>query len=160
MSIHPTIPLSATVALTALLLTGCNADKDDATPKNGGAAASAAATSAKPAGTPESTTAVVVYQDPMDIAKKIRKANLGCANPTRTESLGSGKVICGGAGNISIEFYDDPHAFTEVKKFICQMNSSSTIVADEGRHWMVTTLSNGTTKRVQQVVGGKVVKAC
>ncbi|MES9536675.1 MULTISPECIES: hypothetical protein [unclassified Actinomadura] len=160
MSIRSTIPLAATVALTALMLTGCNADEGDAAPKDGGAAASAAATSAGPAGTPESTAAAVVYQDPMDIAKKIRKARLGCAKPAKTESLGSGKVICGGADNISIEFYDDPQAFTEVKKVICQMNSSSTIVADEGRHWMVTTLSNGTTKRVQQVVGGKVVKAC
>ncbi|MGI5330257.1 hypothetical protein [Actinomadura nitritigenes] len=158
-SLRPAVPLAVITALTsATLLAGCGSGGDDKGTESGGAASTAA--SAAPAGSPKSTAAAATYHDPMDIAKKIRSARLGCTKPTRTESLGSGKVICGGAANISIEFYETPSAFLEVKKTICQMDVTATIVADQGRHWMVTSLNAGLNKRIQRAVGGKLVKTC
>lgn len=158
-SMRPAIPLAAIATLTsAVLLTGCGSGDDGNGPKGGDAASTAAG--ATPADSPKSTAAAATYHDPMDIAKKIRSARLGCTKATRTESLGSGKVICGGTANISIEFYETPTAFLEVKKMICQMGMDGTIVADQGRHWMVTSLNTGVNKRIQRAVGGKVVKPC
>lgn len=158
-SIRPTVPLLTTVTLTgALLLAGCGSGENDNDPKDSGAAPSTAG--AEPADPPASTAAAAAYNEPMDIAKKIRKANLGCTKPQKTESLGTGKVICGGTDNISIEFYPNPQAFTEVKKALCGMGMTPAIVADEGRRWMVTTLSTATTERVHKAVGGKLVKVC
>ncbi|GAA0231299.1 hypothetical protein GCM10009527_029810 [Actinomadura nitritigenes] len=158
-SLRPAVPLAAIATLAgAVLLTGCGGGKDDNGPKSSGATSTAAG--AEPAGSPKSTAAAAAYHDPMDIAKKIRGAHLGCTKATRTESLGSGKVICGGTANISIEFYETPSAFLEVKKTICQMGVAATIVADPGRRWMVTSLNTGVNKRIQRAVGGKVVKTC
>jgi hypothetical protein len=152
------VPLFAALVLTGTtFLTGCGGSDG---PSASAASPSSGTTEAQPATTPDKTAATAAYKDPMDVAKKIRKAGLGCTTPQRTESLGSGKVICGGSANISIEFYDDPNAFTEVKKAICQMGATTTIVADPGRHWMVTSLEPAVTKRVQKAVGGKLVKAC
>jgi hypothetical protein len=158
-SIRPAVPLAAIAALTgAALLAGCGSSSDDSGPKNSGTTSTA--TGATAVESPKSTAAAATYRDPMDIAKKIRSAHLGCTKATRTESLGSGKVICGGAANISIEFYETPSAFLEVKKTICQMGVASTIVADQGRHWMVTSLNAGVNKRIQRAIGGKLVKTC
>jgi hypothetical protein len=157
-SLRPAVPLLAALVLTGTtFLTGCGGDDG---PSASTASPSSGTTEAQPATTPDKTAATAGYKDPMDVAKKIKQARLGCAAPKRTESLGSGKVICGGAANISIEFYDDPNAFTEVEKALCQMGAGTVIVADPARHWMVTTLDPAVTKRVQKAVGGKLVKAC
>jgi hypothetical protein len=155
---RPAVPLLAALVLAGTtFLTGCGGSDG---PSASEASPSSGTTEAQPATTPDKTAATAAYKDPMDVAKKIRQARLGCTAPKRTETLGSGKVICGGSANISIEFYDDPNVFTEVKKILCQMGVAPTIVADPGRHWMVTTLDPAVTKRVQKAVGGKLVKAC
>lgn len=159
-SVPPRVSLAATVALAALLLAGCGAGDNDAA-GDGGAAAPAAATSAKPAGTPENNAAAVVYRDPMEIAEKIRAANLDCPKPVKDEPLeGVVKVTCGGDANITIDFYDDPRYVTEVRKFICELFPSGTYIAAEEQHWLVTTLDKSVTKRVQQVIGGEIHKVC
>jgi hypothetical protein len=150
--------LAALALAGTALLGGCGGGKDS------GAASSAPSTpastaAAQPAKAPRKPAASA-YKDPMDVATKIRKAHLGCAAPKRTESLGTGKVLCGGAANISIEFYAGPKAFAEVEKALCQMSPSTVIVADPGRRWMVTTLDPAVTKRVQKAVGGKLAKVC
>lgn len=153
-------PLLAAGALTgSLFLAACG------TTEGGGATSATPSTAASTGAAQPSQSAskaadTAVYKDPMDVAKKIKKAHLGCAKPARTESLGSGKVICGGAQNISIEFYATPQAFDAVKNVICKMNATSTIVADEGRRWMVTSLSNALNGHIQRAVGGQVVKVC
>lgn len=153
------VPLLAALVLAGTtLLTGCGGDKDPSSASTPSSPADT--TGAQPAATPHKTAATAAYKDPMQVAKRIRQAHVGCAAPKRTESLGSGKVICGGSANISIEFYADPEAFTQVKQTLCQMAASTVIVADPGRHWMVTTLSTAVTKRVQKAVGGRLVKAC
>ncbi|WP_433176974.1 hypothetical protein [Actinoallomurus sp. CA-150999] len=151
-SIPRTGSLLAAVALTGtVFLAGCGGAKgDDATP----------ATPSTAASTKASQPTQAVYNDPMDVAKKIKKARLGCTKPRRTESLGSGKVICGGTQNVSVEFYKTPQDFKAVKKTLCQMSSASTIVADEGQRWMVTSFSAVLNKRIQHAVGGHVVKVC
>jgi hypothetical protein len=153
------VPLLAALALTGItLLSGCGGGDDPSSAST--PSAPAGTTGEQPAATPHKTAATAAYKDPMEVAKKIRQAHLGCTAPKRTESLGSGKVICGGSANISIEFYSDAEAFTQVKQTLCQMAATTVVVADPGRHWMVTTLSTAVTKRVQKAVGGRLVKAC
>ena len=145
--------LAMLVALP-ILAAGCGSSTEPSTATSVAGTPSPAAT--KPASNAEKTG----YTTPMQIAAKIKKAGLGCANPKPAEVLGGKKVTCTvGGEHVNVEVYPSEKVFLQVMKATCGMGVKFASATD-GKTWDVTPDTARTAKRLQKVVGGRAEYIC
>ena len=144
----------AMLVVLPIFAAGCGSSTESSTGTSAGGTPSPAAT--RPASNAERTG----YTTPMQIAAKIKKAGLGCANPKPAEVLGGKKVTCTvGGEHVNVEVYPSEKVFSQVMKATCGMGVKP-VSATDGRTWDVTPDTARTAKRLQKVVGGRAEDIC